>query len=160
MAEILSKLKKIKFEHIVVIILAIAVGAVAIMTFGSGGEKEESYIGETEKYVSSLEKKLSETLSKINGADKVSVVITVNSGISSDIAKDEKTVSNGEKTTTTSVPVLVGGKPIVIREVYPEITGVVIVAKGADNINVKMALLDAATTALGISCDRIKILSQ
>ena len=160
MVEILSKLKKIKFEHIVVIILAAAVGAVAIFTFGGSGEKKENYTGETEKYVANLENKLSETLSKINGADKVSVVITVGSGITSDIAKDEKTVKDGDKTTTTSAPVLVGGKPIVLKEVYPEITGVVIVAKGADNINVKMALLDAVTTALGIPCDRIKILSQ
>ena len=150
---------KLKFEYIVVAILLIAVLAVVLFTFG-GSAKTTAGETDTDKYVSVMEEKLEKVLSKVEGASKVSVVITVSSGIATEIAKEEKSVTENGKTTTSTSPVLVGGKPIILREVYPEITGVLIVAKGADNIRVKMALLDAATTTLGITCDKIQILNQ
>ncbi|MBR1867680.1 MAG: hypothetical protein IJ800_03770 [Clostridia bacterium] len=154
-----DKLKKIKFEYLIVGALIIAVVIVAAMTFSGKGEENASG-GSSTDYISGLEIKLSETLSKIEGAGQVSVVITAKTGVTTEIAEDKKTVSDGEKVTSTSTPVLVGGKPIILREIYPEIIGVVIVAKGAGNITVKMSLLDAATTALGISADKIQILNQ
>ena len=55
---------------------------------------------------------------------------------------------------------LVGGKPVVLRENNPVITGVLVVAKGADRFDVKMALLDATTTVLGVTADKVQILAQ
>ncbi|MBQ7643271.1 MAG: hypothetical protein IJS67_05150 [Clostridia bacterium] len=159
MFEKLKKLKIIKFEYIVVILLCFAVLLTVYFTFGSNAESS-SGATETERYIASLERKLENALSKAKGAEGVSVVITVESGIKTEIAQDVKTVNDNGKITTTSTPITVSGKPLVLRELYPEITGVVIVAKGADNITVKMSLLDAATTVLGVSCDKIQILSQ
>lgn len=159
MFEKLKKLKIIKFEYIVVILLCFAVLLTVYFTFGSNAESSSGET-ETERYIASLERKLENALSKAKGAEGVSVVITVESGIKTEIAQDVKTVNDNGKITTTSTPITVSGKPLVLRELYPEITGVVIVAKGADNITVKMSLLDAATTVLGVSCDKIQILSQ
>ena len=115
---------------------------------------------ELERYVENLEKKLSVTLSGIKNAGKVSLVITVDGGIESIYATDEKIVEeNGKKTVTTTV-VTSAGKPMEIGKKYPEIVGVVVVADGADNISVKMALLDAVTTALKISCNKVQILAR
>ncbi len=153
-----DKLKKIKFEYLLVIGLVIAVVAVALYTFN--GKSDEKNTESSCEYLSVLERKLSETLSKIEGAGDVSVVITAKSGVTTEIAEDKKTTTEGDKVTSTSSPVLVGGKPIILREIYPEIIGVVIVAKGGGNLTVKSALLDAATTALGVSCDKIQILNK
>ena len=66
----------------------------------------------------------------------------------------------GGRTITTFNPVIVNGKPIILGEKYPEITGVVIVSKGAGNLTVKMAILNAATTVLGVPASKVQILSQ
>ena len=99
-------------------------------------------------------------ISGIKGAGKSSVVITVDGAISSIVAVDEKTVEeNGRKTTTVST-VMSGGKPVILGEKYPEITGVLVVAKGADDITVKMAILNAVTVALGVNCNKVQILAR
>ena len=152
-----EKLKKIKIEYLVVGVLLVAVIIVALNVFPVFGDSAKT---ESRDYVSSLETKLAEVLSEIEGAGKVSVMITADSGVRSDIDEDKKPVVDGNKSTTTSTPVLVSGKPIILREIYPDITGVVIVAEGADNFAVKMSLLDATTTALGVSCDKVQILNK
>ena len=53
-----------------------------------------------------------------------------------------------------------GGKPIEIGEKYPEISGVLVVCKGADDLSVRMNVLDAVTAVTDIPCDKIRILPQ
>ena len=69
------------------------------------------------------------------------------------------TTENGE-IITEEYPVLVSGKPIVLSEIYPEICGVIIIAKGASDIKVKVALMCAAQTFLDIESDKIEILTM
>ena len=149
---------KIKTEYVIAL-AALAVLLIVGSTFFKGN-KGSTETTETERYVELIEKKLSATLSKVEGAGSVSVMITVSAGIRSDIAKEEKSTTENGRTVTTSNPILVSGKPIVLSEIYPDITGVLIVSKGADDIRVKMALLNAATTTLGITCDKIQILNK
>ena len=115
---------------------------------------------EIEDYVMSLEEKLSTHLSKIEGAGKVSVIISVKEGLTTQIAVEKvvTTDSNGSKTEET--PVLVSGKPIILTEIYPEISGVIIIAKGADDLKVKIALLSATQTYLDVTSDKIEILTM
>ena len=47
-----------------------------------------------------------------------------------------------------------------LGEKYPEIAGVLVVAKGADDITVKMAILNAVTVALGVNCNKVQILAR
>lgn len=53
-----------------------------------------------------------------------------------------------------------GKSPYVTQEELPEITGVVIIAEGADNANVAAELSEAASALLGISINKIKILKM
>ena len=69
-----------------------------------------------------------------------------------------QTVTSGGNVTQS--PVIVSGKPVVLKEAYPEITGVVIVAEGAGNLTVKVDLLNACETFLSITEDKIRILSM
>ena len=115
---------------------------------------------ETERYVENLENKLSGTLSGVKNAGKVSVLITVDGCVESIYATDEKIVEeNGKKIVTTTI-VTSAGKPMEIGKKFPDIIGVVVVAGGADDIGVKMALLDAVTTSLKISCNIVQILAR
>lgn len=151
---------KLKTEYILIIALIAAIVLAAMFAFSKTSGKNTATGGETERYVSSLENKLQSVISGIKGAGKSSVVITVDGAISSIVAVDEKTVEeNGRKTTTVST-VMSGGKPVILGEKYPEITGVLVVAKGADDITVKMAILNAVTVALGVNCNKVQILAR
>ena len=151
---------KLKTEYLLIVALIAAIVLAAAFSFGKSSSKNTATVSETDRYVSSLENKLQSVISGIKGAGKSSVVLTVNGAISSVVAVDEKTVEeNGRKTTTVST-VMSGGKPVILGEKYPEIAGVLVVAKGADDITVKMAILNAVTVALGVNCNKVQILAR
>ena len=116
---------KIKKEFIVVVILLIAVVLIALTNFSSTNTKKA--VSDTEKYERLIENKLENSISQMDGVKKVTVAVKVDGSITTVIAEDLKTTSENGKTTTTSTPVLVNGKPIILGEIYPKITGVVIV---------------------------------
>ena len=55
---------------------------------------------------------------------------------------------------------MVNGKPVVLKENYPEIVGVLIVAQGANSISVMKNLQQAAVSLLNINLSRIEILAM
>lgn len=117
------------------------------------------------EYISILEEKLNDVLSGISGAGKTKVLISIDSSPILNIAQNEeiKTVatSGGSTTTTTTQPIYVtaNGKsnPLVIGETLPEIKGVIVVSSGAKDVRVKMDIINAVRTALGISSDKIDV---
>lgn len=152
--------KKIKLEYVIAFT---AVIAILLIFFGNiSGENSVSTIAvsEVDEYVAMLEAKLSKRLSEIDGAGKVSVIISVKKGVYTEIATEKITTTgiSGEKVEET--PILVSGKPIILNEIYPEICGVLIVAKGASDIKVKMSLLSATQIFLDVTSDKIQILTM
>ncbi|MFR6056784.1 MAG: hypothetical protein ACLUHK_09420, partial [Eubacteriales bacterium] len=111
-------------------------------------------------YVKDLENRLEKTLSKVKGAGEVSVVITVDSGKETVLASEKVTVTEDGRTTVTESPIMVNGKPVVLKENYPEIVGVLIVAQGANSISVMKNLQQAAVSLLNINLSRIEILAM
>ena len=152
----LSFLKKIKTEYLIMAAL-ILVALIVFFGINTGeNEKSETAVDTVSSYVTSLENKLKSCLTKVKGAGKVDVIISVSSSMESVVAS--KTVESGGK--ITEEPITVSGKPFVIKEAYPEITGVIVVAEGAANISVKVDLMNACTTFLSISEDKVRILSM
>lgn len=146
-------LKKVKPEYLMIAAAAIIV----LILFGSSFVKtqtEKDY--DVNDYVDMLETKLSDRLSELDGAGKVNVIISVKSGMRSEIATEKQVGGIGDRTTET--PVLISGKPLVLGEIYPEICGVIIMAKGAENIKVRLSLIMAAQTFLDVSSDKIQVL--
>ncbi len=138
----------------------IALCIVAVIIFmGNFSTGESKSTQETvSSYVDNLETKLEKCLSKVRGAGKVEVIISVSSGMQTVFAT-EKTYQSS-KGETVENPLIVNGKPLVTMESYPEISGVVIVAEGASNLSVKVDLLNACQTFLSISNEKIQILSM
>ncbi len=121
-------------------------------------QTNNTVIGE---YVSSLEKRLSSSLSKVKGAGKIEVVITVESGMETVLAmKTTTTVNENGKKETVETPILVNGKTVTLKENYPRITGVLIVAEGADNIMVLSKIQQATVSLLDINLNQIEILTM
>ena len=89
-----------------------------------------------------MENKLKNVISKISGVGEANVIITLESGFTYEYATDTetKTITSGgtETTLTTQTVILVNGQPVVVKQIYPVVKGVVIVAKGAENFAVKM----------------------
>lgn len=169
---IFGKLKNIKhFEIIVVIAFCAILLLIYASTFNSKKtEKNTSTTLTTEEYATYLENKLSNVLSHINGAGNVNVMITLECGVEYVYAtnKTEETTSStisGTTTTQTTVSeeiilVSVSGKssPIVLKENLPKVSGVVIVASGANNINIRLELQRAAEALLEVDEKDIEIL--
>ncbi len=153
-----DKLKKIKLEYIIIFFALLAVMLIFLSTFKADKGSNEG--GSVENYVSQLENKLSEKLSQIDGAGKVTVIISVKRGTTTEIATEKKITNENGEIVSEEYPVLVSGKPIVLSEIYPEICGVVIIAKGAENIKVKTSLLCATQTFLDIESEKIEILTM
>jgi len=103
---------------------------------------------------------LSKTLSSVSGAGKVSVVITVESGMQTVLASKTVTTSDENGTKIEESPIIVNGKTVVIKELYPKITGVLIVAQGANNISVLSKLQQATVSLLDIELNQIEILTM
>ncbi len=121
---------------------------------------ENHNLTDVENYVEYLEDKLENTLKKVEGVGDVSVVITVSSGKETVLASTIKTSNENGVLITEESPVIINGKTVVLKENYPEITGVLIVAGGGNDIGVKYRLQTATASLLKIGIDKIEILSM
>ena len=52
------------------------------------------------------------------------------------------------------------GSLTVLKEIKPTIKGVIVIAKGADNLEVKEMLYEAVKTVLGISGNKVEVYSS
>ncbi len=149
--------KKIQYLLIALILIVVAIICFSVYSEKNTSESVDDVLND---YVVSLENRLSSTLSKVSGAGKVSVIITVESGRENVLAM--KTVSN---TTQSGVeieetPIIVNGKTVVIKELNPKIVGVLIVAEGANNISVMNRIQQATMSLLDIEINQIEILTM
>ena len=150
-----------KLQYLVVISLSILAVIIFCLNFNLGDKNLVSKNDdEVLTYVSDLEDRLSNTLSKVKGAGKVSVVITVKSGIETVLAMNTTTTKTDDGIEVIETPIVLNGKTVVLKEMYPEILGVLIVAEGADEINVLRKIQQATTSLLDINVNQIEILTM
>ena len=157
----LDKLKKNKvFTYLIIISVIIIFFAFFVLTDNSKSNSSEILLSTSEQYVQSLEKRLSSTLSRVEGAGKVSVVINVESGMETILAMKTTVVETSSGKETTQTPLLVNGKTVVVKEKYPNIVGVLIVCEGAGNISVLYKIQQATVSLLNIELKQIEILTM
>lgn len=166
--EMLQKVKNIKhFQLWIALLIGVCVCLVYFSFCSPKTDKQEesstTEISSTMEYVDNLENKLCNVISKIDGVGSVSVAITLESSFTYEYATDTETkttVSGGVETSiTTETVILVSNQPVVVKENYPIVKGVVIVAQGAENFSVKMNILTAVETILEIDRNSITILN-
>ena len=169
--------KNIKKHGTIKLILPIAllvlIVCVYMSLFNEETSTESSSISYTSslEYCSILEDKLTKVLGSVKGAGSVHVMVTLESGPELKIATqiDERTNTNtsssGSTTSVTVVeePIVVKQngeeKPLVLMEILPVVKGVVVVAEGAKDSAVKLNLLEAVQSLLGLDGESIQILT-
>jgi len=152
--ELWEKVKKIKHLEIYAAIILCIVAL--IVFFADFGGTQETVVTE-ENWEEQILSNVTEIVSNINGVGKVSIAITYDSGLVNEYLYETKTETNAGSTTSTSEIVSYKGEPIVLRELYPAIKGVVVVAEGGDNTEVKYKIIKALITLLGIDASQIEV---
>ncbi len=153
--KILEMLKRDKKGSIGIYILLIA--GVTMLAFGSWPKAKEEPISAPEPvkedYTAALEEKLEETLSLIEGAGKVRVMLVAANSGSVEVGKD----GSGESSKTVVLNKQGESEALVLARNFPSIGGAIIVAQGGGNDKVRADLSQAAATALGIGLHRVKV---
>lgn len=150
-----KKLKSGRLLEIMVIVIIVVIVAIVLYNFltkrDDGGENVSA------DYETALEAQLGAVLSDIEGAGEVSVMISFSDEGETVIATETKVLEDG---TVVTAPVLVDGEVVVLEVKKPEISGVLIVAEGADDLSVRFDLLSAAASVLDINQSLIKVYAR
>lgn len=171
----LKKLKTIKHIEIIIfaifIILALLIAFSGNNTFGFlsnsssksniASENNYSYFS-TLDYVKSQEESLTNLLKGIDGVKDVKVMLSIKSSGEIIYAKnvEEKTDKSGTTKSEKIVFVTTNGesKPLILMEKLPEFNGVVIVTESAKDVKIKLDIISAVETILGLSSENINVL--
>ncbi|WIV10998.1 stage III sporulation protein AG [Proteiniborus sp. MB09-C3] len=144
---------------------------------GNDNGLREGYVFNSteESYADNIEKKLEEILKKIKGVGEVYVMITFDDtsekvpvfNTTQTVEKtDEKDAQGGTREVTRedlSQQVVVGSggdSLMIMKETKPKVRGVIVVAEGAEDIEIKEKLYSAVKTVLGISGNKVEIYSS
>ncbi len=133
---------------------------------------------DTVSYEQQLENRLKSIYEAVEGAGKVSVMVTLAYGREIVVAEDSVTqqsvtaekdgqgVSREQQNTNAQgTKIIINGQngqsqPLVLKELEPKVEGVIIVAQGGDNIYIAEALIRATQTVLGIEPHKVQVLKM
>ncbi|MEQ2472087.1 stage III sporulation protein AG [Laedolimicola intestinihominis] len=182
----LKKPKKEQLVVLLLFGVLLVVIALPTTTGTMGADKKDADISGTQgaagtdtatlTYEEQLEKRLSAILSQVAGAGRVEVMVTLESRgeriVEKDTPESRKSVeetdsSGGSRTTdeqdwgeeTVYYEDGSGGKsPYVVKELEPNIEGVLVLAEGGDSAVVKQELLEAVQALFPIEAHKVKIM--
>lgn len=144
------------------VFLVLAVGCLLLL-LPVEKKTETAATGETDHFqTAELEHKLEQALSEVEGAGKVTVVLTLDTGPRQVIAQDGKTTQNGDSASreTTSVLLSKGSgtqEAVRLQELAPGYRGALVVAQGSGDPEVRLALTQAVSALTGLGTDQISI---
>lgn len=148
-----SKLGKNKF-----IIAALTFGIALLLipsNFGSSAEKKATAgLGEPSFSLTEQETHMEEALTKISGAGKVKVVLTLKNGLERELAEDATGADNRKHVTVQSGS---GTDTVTVRYNYPIYQGALVVCQGANNSTVKLQVMEAVSALTGLTSDKITV---
>ena len=145
-----------RYRLVWVVILA----GLVLLHLPSGEEKQKSAVlPETAAFdLAETERRLAETLSRIDGAGEVTVMLTVRDGPQKVLAQN---CQDGENDQRTETVVLSRGsgtqETVTVQERYPDYQGALLVCDGGDDPQVRLALTQAVSALTGLGADRISI---
>ena len=148
---------------------------VSVLNGGSPGSDQT-----LEEYVALLEERLTELLSNISGAGKVQVMITaratrekvVEKDVTQSSARVSESDSNGgtrvtDESSYSETSLYTGstsgqgsGEPYVVKELVPEIEGVVVAAQGAEDEYVIDEITQAVSVLFDLPVHKIKVVKM
>lgn len=178
----LEKLKK-KENLFILILVGILLMVISIPVDKKDREIEEVVVestsaGQGMDTVEKLELRLEKILGKVEGVGEVNVMITLKSSGEKVVEKDiessgnsteeadsqggtRKTTDSSKKEETVFYSNESGSsEPYVIKEMEPEIEGVLVIAEGGDNPSVAKNISDAILALFSIDAHKIKVMKS
>lgn len=164
MRGILSALGKYRYAA-----LALALGLVLLL-WPQGEQSDVSAAPDSSEAESfdrlALQREMEQLLSAVEGAGKLSLMLTVASGSELELAEDETLEYSGSRSapenyerTRKTLTLGSGTQSVVVtRSVYPAFVGAVVVCEGADSAAVRLALTQAVATLTGLPSDCITVI--
>lgn len=118
-----------------------------------------------ETSLADFENRLSEILSKVDGAGNVMLMLTIAEGEEIKYQSDEKIDEGDTKSNINRETIIITDSERnqngLIRQVNPVIyQGAVVVCQGADNPVVRLAIVDAVSKLTGLSSNNISVLKM
>lgn len=112
-----------------------------------------------------LENKFSDALSEIQGAGRVTMILTVKNGTRQVLAEDSNySEREGSVEEETSTVILSRGsgvqEAVKLQEIYPQFQGALVICDGAGDAAVRLKLTEATMALTGLGADKISICSR
>ena len=96
-------------------------------------------------------------IQKIDGVGRADVVLSLSTQGACDYAYETKSQTIGDKVVETSTLVLVKGEPLVVKTYPPAVSGVVVVADGADDPIVRYKIINVVVTLTNVSAENVRV---
>ena len=157
--KIITFIRKYRF---VFVILLVGLG---LMLIPFGEKKEANTVKvSADSTQPDMTEELCAILSRIDGAGEVSVMLSVRTGQSTVYQSDES-VTNGDTGPVKQDTVIVTDENraqtgLIQHIIYPEYRGAIIVCQGADNVTVRLNIMEAVSRITGLGMDKISVLKM
>lgn len=167
--KITETVKKYKY-----VVLVLVIGLALLLLPLGGGDEKETVIPTEEKesdtdYAARLEARLTEMLSQIDGAGRVSVMLTLEGSSTTEYQMDVQRSSDTDENSTQiseerkTVILSTGSaydEAAVTAVSYPKFQGALIICEGAGSAAVRYQLMQAVAALTGLSADRITVVKM
>ena len=153
----------IKKNRYIAVVLLIGITLMCIPTSKKEGDTEKQIIA-TESEIS-IEDRLGQILTQVDGAGEVQVFLTVASGEQT-IYQTNDTLSYNDNSSNSQVDTVIitdskRSESGLIRQTNPpQYQGAIVVCSGADSPAVKLAIVDAVSKVTGLGSDKISVLKM
>lgn len=152
-----------RYKYVLLVMLA---GALLLLLPDSNKtvqSNEPAVTGVEEDFsVEALEEKLEKTLSEIDGAGQVQVMLTVQSGMKRVLAQDGSLEQDGSSVQRETQTVVISAgsgvqETVLVQQIYPQFQGALVVADGGGDPAVRLKLTEAVAALTGLGADKISI---
>lgn len=119
--------------------------------------------------LSQEEKRIAKALANIDGAGRVSVVLTLKSGVLQELAENERGTYRSDEQSkdtdleSTIITISQGSgvqTTVPIRYYYPEYQGALIICDGGSDCAVKLKVTEAVSSLTGLGTDKITVVKM
>ena len=153
-----------KYKYACIVLL---IGIILMMVPGKD-YKSETVIQEmqtTETKEIDMEVRMEQILSCIEGAGQVKVMLSIAKGEASVYQTDSTYSQNDNATDTRTQTILVTDSSrnetgLIYQKNPPVYQGAIVLVQGADDANVRLAIVDAVMDVTGLGADRISVLKM
>ena len=161
--ELIGKITGLASKYRYVVLVLVIGLALMLIPFGNKEAKLTVEVPAS-KEETDITDQLTKILSQIDGAGKVSVMLTVKTGPSS-VYQNNEDITSGENGSVRQDTVIITDENrvqsgLVQHVLAPEYRGAIIVCEGADKPEVRLHIIEAVASVTGLGTDKISVLKM